>query len=145
MDSHKFAKKGHAYKHDDLTIDESHIHPDYEVKFGDPEVSSTGRMVVFQLLPKTGCCGPRFEGRWDDKQEELDVDVFDVTNGEVKKFKNGASGYCGHHNGKANFESSGRTYKIKIVWPGKNTVFEGEANFKIHRKLSTEPGKMVLK
>ena len=134
MDSDKFAKKGHAYKHDDLTINENHIHPDYEVAFGASEVSSTGRMVVFRLLPKSGCA-PRFEGRWDDKQEELDVDVFNAADEEVRKFKAGATGYCGHHNGKAIFGSHGRTYKIKIVWPGKDTVFEGEANFKIHRRL----------
>ena len=27
MDRDKFARKGHAYKHDDLTISESNIHP----------------------------------------------------------------------------------------------------------------------
>lgn len=143
MDSDKFAKRGHAYKHDDLTITESNIHPDYEVKFGDPEVSSTGRMVVFKLLPKSGS-GPRFEGRWDDKQEELDVDVFDATSEETKRFKASADGYCGHHNGKAKYGSSGRTYEIKIVWPGKNTIFEGEANFKIHRRLPVGSGKVSL-
>ena len=113
------------------------------MKFGDLEVSSTGRMVVFKLLPKPGC-GPRFEGRWDDKQEELDVDVFDASDEEIRKFKSGASGYCGHHNGKAKLASSGRTYMIKIVWPGLDTVFEGEANFKIHRKLPAGPGKISL-
>jgi hypothetical protein len=136
MDPDKFAKKGHAYRHDDLTINDSNIHPDYEVKFGDPEVSSTGRMVVFKLLPKSGS-GPRFEGRWDDKQEELDIDAFDAAEEEIKQFKACAGGYCGHHNGKAMLGSSGRTYVIRIMWPGKGTIFEGEANFKIHRRLPT--------
>jgi hypothetical protein len=134
MDRERFGQKGHAYRHDDLTVDETSIHPDYEVKFGDPETSVTGRMVIFKLLPKTGS-GPRFEGRWDDRQEELDVDVFDATNEEIKQFKAGAKGYCGHHNGKAKFASSGRTYAVRIEWPGKGTIFEGEANFKIRRKL----------
>jgi hypothetical protein len=141
MDSDKFAKKGHAYKHEDLTINQSNVHPDYEVTFGDSNVSATGRMVIFKVIPRSGS-GPRFEGRWDDKQQELDVDVFDVTNEEIRDFKSRADGYCGHHNGRPNFGASGRTYTIKIVWPGKGTVFEGEANFKIRRKLPAGTGKI---
>jgi len=141
MDSEKFAKKGH----DDLMIHESHIHPDYEVKFGDPKVSSTGSMVIFKLIPKDGCSGPRFVGRWDNKQEALDVDVFDAIDKENKQFKAGADGYCGHHNGKAEFGASGRTYQIKIEWLGKGTIFEGEANFAVHRRLQAESGKLGFK
>jgi hypothetical protein len=136
MDHDKFAKKGHAYKHADLTVDASILHPDYEVQLGDPEVSKTGRMVMFKLFPKSGK-GPRFKGRWDDKQEELDVDVFDVSDQEGRKFRGGAKGYSGHHNGKAKFDSSGRTYSLKIMWPDIGTVIEGTANFKIHRVLPT--------
>lgn len=144
MDRNKFGQKGHAYRHADLTVDETSIHPDYEVKLGDPETSATGRMVIFKLLPKTGS-GPRFEGRWDDKQEELDVDVFDATSEEIKQFKASAKGYCGHHNGKAKFGSSGRTYAVNIVWPGKGTVFEGEATFKIHRRLPAGAGHVRIR
>lgn len=137
MEQGKFSKKGHAYKHADLTADPSIQHPDYEVELGDPETSKTARMAIFKLFPKSRV-GPRFEGRWDDKQEELDVDVFDVTPEVSRKFTRGAKGYCGHHNGKANFDSFGRTYSLKVMWPDIGTVIEGTANFKIHRVLPTK-------
>ena len=107
MEQGKFSKKGHAYKHADLTADPSIQHPDYEVELGDPETSKTARMAIFKLFPKSRV-GPRFEGRWDDKQEELDVDVFDVTP------------------------------EVKVMWPDIGTVIEGTANFKIHRVLPTK-------
>jgi hypothetical protein len=118
-------------------------HSDYEVKLGDPEPTATARMVIFKLSPKSGS-GPRFEGRWDDKQEELDIDVFDVSDKEAREFKAGANGYCGHHNGKAKFPSSGRTYEVKIDWPAIGTVFEGEAIFEIHRVLPAEKGRYPI-
>lgn len=144
MDPEKFANKGHAYKHDDLTIDAGTLHPDYEVELGDAGVSATGKLSMFKLFPKSGT-GPRFEGRWDDKQEELDVDVFDVTKEENAKFKGKADGYCGHHNGKANFDSTGRTYSLKIAWPAIGTIIEGTANFKVHRRLPTGTGHFSIK
>ncbi|MDO9385026.1 MAG: hypothetical protein Q7T86_19440 [Hyphomicrobiaceae bacterium] len=143
MDRDKFATKGHAYRHDDLTIYESNIHPNYQVEFSASEVSSTGRMVIFKLRPKSSG-GPRFEGRWDNKQEELDVDAFEATDEEIRQFKAEACGYAGHHNGKAKFGSSVRTYTVKIVWPGQGTIFEGEVNFKVHRRLPAGTGQFRI-
>ena len=42
-------------------------------------------MTIFKL-PKSGE-GPRFEGRWDNRPEALDVDIFDVTDEESQKIK----------------------------------------------------------
>lgn len=146
MDSEKVRQTPRASQYRDMTIETEELHPDYEIEVEpNSATAETGRLTTFKVIPKTGA-GPRFEGRWDNKPETVDIDMFGSTAEEERKFKaqKEGSGYSGHHSERASDPAVGRSYKIHIALPSLGTIFRGVVNFKVDRVIPCGAGKFKL-
>lgn len=96
---------------------------DYEIKeFPNNPATNTGFVKIVQLFPKNLYL-PTFIFRWDEKEEELDVDIY-----ENRKINNKLwtlNGYRGHHT--KSIDGEGRVFETNISIPGKE-IFKGRIN-----------------
>jgi len=94
------------------------------------EISAEGLLLVGKLKPRISSL-PEFWLRWDEKREELDVDMHgDIEHRE--DWINSRNGYKGHHTEK--MTSGGRDFKVSIKIPNVN-VFQGILSFNLERDL----------
>jgi hypothetical protein len=99
----------------------THMDSDYKlVLCSDTMASKTGLLVIAKLTPKAIKSLPEFWLRWDDKNRELDVDIY--LNGENRKDLWSFPGYKGH---KTKVDGSEmQEYEVRIKIPGRK-VFDG--------------------
>lgn len=114
-----------------LSIETLNIDPRYKVsKDFDMGLSSTGLLVVFEVLPKDSKVElPSFVARWDQNKETMDIDMLGPSQARANLFKGGKEGYSGHHPVRMNVPS--RTYDVAIKIP-ECEVFAGRVTFNIN-------------
>jgi len=110
---------------------EVHCNQDYNLEmYKDNEINTEGLLLVGKLKPKVSSL-PEFWLRWDEKKEELDIDM----HGDSKHksdWDNSRNGYEGHHTDKVINE--GWNFKVSIKIPNVN-VFQGVISFSLERNL----------
>jgi hypothetical protein len=87
-------------------------------------------LLVGKLKPKISSL-PEFWLRWDEKKEELDVDMYGDSK-HKEDWINSRNGYEGHHTKKVT--GGGRDFKVSIKIPNVN-VFQGVLGFNLERDL----------
>ncbi len=113
-------------------LDGHFIAHSYELRcFDEIRISNTGWLKVFELVPHA-VSEPRFIGRWDERAEQLDVDITGVPESISQKFKRGSGGYNGHHSQR--LATEGRQYKVAISIP-EGKIFEAVMCFGVLREL----------
>lgn len=105
-----------------VKVEESyHCNSDYELELClGQEVTPTGLLIIAKLKPKRPS-RPEFCFRWDEKANQLDVDM-EPKHEDWKKEKNG---YEGHHPEKV--DPKRRVFRVSIKIPGID-VFQGIIN-----------------
>jgi len=96
--------------------------------YQEPRTAPNGRLVIAELRSKEGT-PPSFLFRWDEKDNQLDVDIEDVPDTVKKCFKHGTEGYAGHRPRRV--QSDGRIFEINIRIPEKQ-IFHGYVKFNIN-------------
>jgi hypothetical protein len=123
-----------------LHVDWKHVHPEYRYEPCDGVIAENGRLDVLKLVLVDGGC-PSFSARWDQRPDELDIDIHHPSDAVVDDFKGGKSGYGGHHT-KQSDDVNSRTFEITIKTP-EGLIFDGTASFTLHRRfLSSEKAKI---
>jgi len=89
-------KRGRVAKVINLEVNTTVIHQDYRSEPRDGILSETGKLEILKLVPKSGD-GPSFIARWDQRPQQLDIDMHGASPSAVKKFKKDRGGYKGHH------------------------------------------------
>lgn len=120
-----------------LKIKTDYIDPSYNLTFTDiNHISDTGLVELFKITPKELSL-PFFKGRWDEKDNQVDIDINNVSKSIYNSFKTGRGGYAGHHS--TRLSESPRKFLAEINIPGK-LIFRGEITFNInfgHAPLSS--------
>jgi hypothetical protein len=110
---------------------EVHCNPDYDLELYETnEITAEGLLLVGKLKPKISSL-PEFWLRWDEKREELDIDM----RGDLKHREdwiNSRNGYEGHHTEEVT--GGERDFKVSIKMPNVN-VFQGVLGFNLERDL----------
>jgi hypothetical protein len=111
------------------------LHPAYRWEYAEGTRQPNGHLVVFRLLPDD-CSLPTFEGRWDEGETALDIDIVPNTasKSQIWRFKNGVLGCGGHHPDKID-ALEGHEYKVEIVFAS-STIFVGTVSFALGRRLA---------
>jgi len=92
------------------------------------EITTEGLLLIGKMKPKVSSL-PEFWIRWDEKKDELDVDM----HGELEHREdwiNSRNGYEGHHTVK--MKKEGRHFKVSIETPTMK-VFDGAISFNLAR------------
>ena len=102
-----------------IELEEEMIHPSYELEYdSSAKAGPTGLLRLFRLKSRNAAL-PNFDGRWDIRQNAVDIDLLGPK--EISRsFKSQAAGYRGHHS-KALGDNH---YYIDIAIPGVE-VFRG--------------------
>jgi hypothetical protein len=120
------AKEIYNIKHDLV-----YLNPEYKLEIlQNSTISKQGLLICGKLTPKTPSL-PEFWFRWDEKKQELDIDM----HGDIRHeedWRNSRNGYEGHHTEKVT--NSGREYKILIKIPN-TVIFEGIFSFNLKSDL----------
>jgi hypothetical protein len=90
------------------------------------KISENGLLICGKLRPKTPSL-PEFWFRWDEKQQELDIDM----HGDIRHredWNNSRNGYEGHHTEKV--INGGRNFKVSIKIPN-SVIFQGVLSFNL--------------
>ncbi|MGH7987924.1 MAG: hypothetical protein ACREQX_16800 [Candidatus Binataceae bacterium] len=114
------------------------FNPSYSGKCFAAKISETGELRLFELVPKVSGL-PLFSGRWDQKQNSVDIDLDISSISELNEdqqaehrrdFKNYRRAYSGHHTCKIEYQ---RLYRVCVKAPiadfpnlGEPTIFDGE-------------------
>lgn len=95
------------------------LHPSYKLEhLASADAGKTGLLRLFSLVSQDSEF-PSFEGRWDAKQNAVDVDLV-ACDDRSKLFKSGKNGYRGHHS----VHVEDQRYAIIIAIP-QGEVFRG--------------------
>ena len=138
MDINEVAKRdGKARSAPNISEQHTFIHPEYEIVQDGSQIGHTGLLVIARLKPKNATIGalPEFVLRWDEKDNNLDVDPVDVSKDEKKQFEKGTSRYYGHRPVK--LRSDPRVFEANIGWHGQ-PVYQGEIKFNLARKVEVK-------
>lgn len=112
-----------------LKIDTDFIAPDHSLIFSDHnDMSETGLVEIFTVASNKPEL-PSFKARWDERNDQVDIDIHNVGKGISQAFKNGKKGYSGHHSKKT--IDSPRKYLVEIKIPEK-LIFRGNMIFNIN-------------
>ncbi len=137
MDKEKvFTKNGQILFRDtkafNLQIDTKYIHPDYKLHNYPEEsnLSKTGLLKLFTIKTKVKSNKPLFSVRWDEKNNEVDIDILNVEKNINTLFKAEKSGCLGHHTQRTS--ESPRIFYILIKTPNQ-TIYEGNITFNINK------------
>ncbi len=111
-----------------------YLNPDYDLEIlQNNKITQQGLLLCGTLKPKHASL-PEFWIRWDEKEEELDVDM----HGDSKHREdwiNSRSGYTGHH--AMRMKKEGRHFKVSIETPTMK-VFDGVISFNLARDITAE-------
>ena len=110
----------------------AYLNPDYDLEIlQDNKITQQGLLLCGTLKPKLTSL-PEFWIRWDEKKEELDVDM----HGDSKHREdwiNEKNGYKGHHTVK--IKKEGRYFKVSIKIPTMK-VIGGVVSFNLARDIT---------
>jgi hypothetical protein len=141
MDSKRVRNQsGIAFKVSNLHVVRKYIHPEYRYEACEGDIAENGRLDVLKLVRADDGC-PSFSARWDQRPDELDIDIHHPSDAVVDDFKGGKNGYRGHHT-KQSDDPNSRTFEIIIETP-EGLIFDGTASFTLNRQfLSCERAKL---
>lgn len=130
MDPEKFKNQsGRASKINKLEVVTSYVNDGYDkIEQGRDTATDTGHLEFLRLIRRDGK-GPDFSARWDHREDKLKFDMSNALQTEITDFKNGKSGYAGHHAVKSS-DPTKRTFEIKICAPA-GDIFIGAASFSL--------------
>lgn len=112
-----------------IVIKYEYIDPEYSLDYSEQqEISETGRLNLVNIIPKNNN-DPLFKARWDEFDNNVDVDMYNVSKSQIKNFKKEEYGYSGHHSNKIN--SPNRIFSINIQIPAK-LIFKGTISFNLN-------------
>jgi len=105
----------------------------YSLTFPDKSfIGATGHLVVFELRSASAEL-PHFEGRWDQKESALDIDVRGVSKAEQRRFKNSECKSSGHHT--VRDTKNGWMYALDVAYRGEK-VFVGTVGVALDHEAS---------
>lgn len=126
-------KGGNIFRHNKIfnaKINTQELNENYELSVPEiNELSETGLLTIFKIHPRSNKEMPSFSGRWDEKQNMLDMDILNVTDKISTLFKAGKDGYFGHH--PIRISESPRLFQVIIKIP-EHDIFNGEVTFNIN-------------
>jgi len=96
--------------------------------YKEPRTVPNGRLDIAELQRKDGS-PPSFLFRWDEKVNQLDVDIRGVSRKIAGRFEKGEGGYAGHHPLKV--QSDALIFEVDIYIPDKH-IFNGCVKFNVH-------------
>jgi hypothetical protein len=129
VDPNVVAKKdGKAFRTNKVKVEDGYtVHAEYELKLcEEEEIGRTGRLKILELFPSDPkSTAARFIGRWDEKENFLDIDPIDAKGNVDRsvKFK--------EHHPKA---LPDRHFGVKICTSGK-LLFKGVVSFGLGRDI----------
>jgi hypothetical protein len=110
----------------------SYLNKNYELVICEGEnIGDTGLLIIFRIRAKHESL-PDFLGRWDEKDNRLDIDICKVDKDEKKRFERGIGEYSGHH--PEVICETDRKFNINIIARNIN-IFEGILSFGLYRQL----------
>lgn len=122
-----------------IDLVKEYLHPSYELKSeAAADAGETGLLALFHLKSKAPEL-PSFRGRWDMKENAVDIDLLGGAN-ESKVFKAGKDGYRGHH---STTLEDGR-YQIDVAIPS-HDVFRAVLEFDARGIAELQPENVKLK
>jgi hypothetical protein len=133
---------GKVFEIHNVRVDPTYLNPEY-VLSAQPsnEISPTGWLKIFELSP-TREGAPSFVARWDGgsrdngTKQDLDIDIYGVSEEDRSHFNNERGGYSGHRS--INLPNTERhTYSVSIRLPSE-LIFEATVSFGLLRKLGFE-------
>ena len=122
---------------ENVRLVEEHLHPAYDLEWDKAtDAGETGLLTLFVLKSRDPQL-PSFRGRWDIRQDAVDVDLLDRAEKDGKTFKAGKKGYRGHHSTKM----TDRSYQIDIAIPGHDIFravlgFVGSGTTELHDEIN---------
>ncbi len=121
-----------ASKAFNIKVDRKYLNTDYDLEIlRENRINEQGLLLVGKLRPKQPSL-PEFLFRWDEKKEELDIDMHGDANNR-EDWISEKNGYKGHHAEKVT--NGGRNFKVLIKTP-KLKVFEGVISFNLTRGIT---------
>jgi len=110
-----------------------YLSQDYRVELHPyKKITDTGLLIIGELIPVEKEL-PIFSFRWDEKKEELDVDINNVKDAIKNRFKEEKNGYEGHHSIRLQ-NKKGRVFRINVGLPA-NDIFQGDIAVPVAREL----------
>ena len=101
----------------------------YVPEVNEVRTASNGLMEIAKLRSKEDTL-PSFSFRWDEKDNQLDVDIQGVSRIVKHCFKHGTGGYAGNRPQRAHPEN--HVFKVDIRIPEKH-IFHGYVQFNLNR------------
>jgi hypothetical protein len=96
--------------------------------YKEPRTAPNRRLDIAELRSKEGI-PPSFLFRWDEKDNQLDVDIQGVSRTVKHCFKHGIRGYAGHR--PQQVQSDGHVFEVDVRIPKKH-IFHGYVKFNIN-------------
>ena len=136
-------ENGKAFENYNVEIHATYLNAKYTLsKQTVNATTGMGLLKVFELNPSGG--GPSFIGRWDggsreigkSERNDLDIDIYEVSDEEKRRFENGEGGYSGHHTSKVE-SNTGHVYQVSLRMADEK-IFEGTVYFNLLRKQGFE-------
>jgi hypothetical protein len=137
MDIKKVEQRdGKARRTFNVSEEHTYIHPEYDIVMGSEEIGSTGLLAIVRLRPKNTKTGtsPEFVLRWDNKDNQLDVDAVNVSEKEQSAFRKPSTGYYGHH--PARIGAGNRIFEVNVRWRGQQ-IYCGKVRFNLGREVES--------
>ena len=107
----------------------AYLNPDYDLEIlQENKITQQGLLLCGTLKPKLDSL-PEFWFRWDEKKQELDVDMRRDSK-HKEDWVNEKNGYKGHHT--VRMKKEGRHFKVSIETPAM-IVFGGVISFNLAR------------
>lgn len=134
FESEDFDRK--ASKAMEVSVEEHyHLDENYDLElYPGSEITSGGLLIIAKLKPKPEKSSlPEFWFRWDEKGDELNVDIHGVADTIKDRFRKGEKGYKGHHPKRKSPEK--RTCEIDI-WVPEINVFHGCISLALKREVT---------
>ena len=126
-------RNGKAFKTNEVKVNIDYIDARYELFiYPRNKITPTGLLTVGELKTKDKPL-PEFLFRWDEKDDNLDVDINNVSRDKKRKFEHGQGGYGGHHPKRIPDEKN-KIFGVDIKIPDFQ-VFKGKISFGLHREL----------
>ena len=119
---------GRAFEIRNINVSSPYLDPGYVLKCeSDASISPTGEWTIFRLEHPDG---HYYRGRWDEKERELDVDLFPTSSAQIA-----LNDFRGHHTHRSNLD--GWTFDID-VYRDSASIFSGSVTFSLVRKVAFE-------
>lgn len=130
MDPKKVIRNGRAFGVNEVKADVYYIDKNYNLEcYSRRRITPTGQLGVAALKPKTKSL-LEFRFRWDEKADELDVDIY--RDGKIHNELWDIEGYRGHRTRRVS--TTDKIFEAFIKTP-KGKVFCGRIACPLHREL----------